>query len=94
VGFSSSIPQLGWSNHTRSDGPASAVPGAALGGARRRLVGRRDVGWEAAPRLPVSHRNNTNDTVSVTIGHADEGEALLAEPRVVGREPEGAMFRT
>jgi hypothetical protein len=46
-------------------------------------------------RLPVSVRSNTDDTVSATIGHADEGEALLAELRsVVGREPERAMFRT
>jgi hypothetical protein len=47
--------------------------------------------------LPVSVRGNTDDTVSVTIGHADEGEALLAELRsVVGRDeaPERTMFRT
>lgn len=33
--------------------------------------------------LPVSVRSNTDDTVSATIGHADEGEALLAELRSV-----------
>jgi hypothetical protein len=45
--------------------------------------------------LPVSVRSNTDDTVSITVGHADEGQGLLAELRsVVGREPERAMFRT
>jgi hypothetical protein len=50
---------------------------------------------EAAPPLPVSIRSNTDDAVSVTIGHT--GEALLVELRsVVGpqRRPERAMFRT
>jgi hypothetical protein len=29
--------------------------------------------------LPVSVRHNTDATVSVTIGHGDDGDALLAE---------------
>lgn len=33
--------------------------------------------------LLVSVRSNTDGTMSVTIGHADEGEALLAEVRSV-----------
>jgi hypothetical protein len=45
--------------------------------------------------LPVSARSNTDDTVSIAVGHADEGEALLTGLRsVVGRQPERPMFRT
>jgi hypothetical protein len=33
--------------------------------------------------LPIAVRSNSDGTVSVTIGHADEGEALLAELRSV-----------
>jgi hypothetical protein len=63
-------------------------------------VGRPDdeVSIVKLPRdLPVSARSNTDDTVSVTVGHADAGEALLAELRSsVGceRAPERPMFRT
>jgi hypothetical protein len=33
--------------------------------------------------LPVAVRLNTDETVSVTIGHADVGDALLADLRTL-----------
>ena len=49
-------------------------------------VGRMDDGVSILrlPReVPVSVRSNTDGTVSVTVGHVDAGEALLAELRSV-----------
>jgi hypothetical protein len=38
------------------------------------------VGWVKLPdKLELALRLSTDDTVSVTIGHRDPGEALLAE---------------
>jgi hypothetical protein len=57
-----------------------------LGWSRVVLVVQRDdeVLVSALPRdLPVAVRVNTDDTVSVTIGHADEGDALLADLRTL-----------
>jgi hypothetical protein len=43
-----------------------------------------DVLVSTLPRdLPVAVRLNTDETVSVTIGHADEGDALLADLRTL-----------
>jgi hypothetical protein len=53
-----------------------------LGWGRVVLVVQRDdeVLVSTLPRdLPVAVRLNSGETVSVTIGHADEGDALLAD---------------
>jgi hypothetical protein len=43
-----------------------------------------DVSIVKLPRgLPVSVRSNTDDTVSVTVGHDDDGEAPLADLRTL-----------
>lgn len=50
------------------------------------LVVQRDdeVLVSTLPRdLPVAVRRNTDETVSVTIGHRDEGDALLADLRTL-----------
>jgi hypothetical protein len=57
-----------------------------LGWSRVVLVIQRDdeVLVSTLPRdLPVAVRLNTDDTVSVTIGHRDEGDALLADLRTL-----------
>jgi hypothetical protein len=57
-----------------------------LGWGRVVLVVQRDdeVLVSTLPRnVPVAVRLNTDDTVSVTIGHRDEGDALLADLRTL-----------
>jgi hypothetical protein len=57
-----------------------------LGWSRMVLVVQRDdeVLVSTLPRdLPVAVRRNTDETVSVTIGHQDEGDALLADLRTL-----------
>jgi hypothetical protein len=58
-----------------------------LGWGRVVLVVQRegdDVLVSTLPRdLPVAVRLNTDETVSVTIGHRDEGDALLADLRTL-----------
>jgi hypothetical protein len=57
-----------------------------LGWGRVVLVVQRDDEFLVSklPRdLPVAVRLNTDATVSVTIGHADEGDALLADLRTL-----------
>jgi hypothetical protein len=57
-----------------------------LGWSRVVLVVQRDdeVLVSTLPRdLPVAVRLNTDETVSVTIGHRDEGDALLADLRTL-----------
>jgi hypothetical protein len=57
-----------------------------LGWSRVVLVVQRDdeVLVSTLPRdLPVAVRLNTDETVSVTIGHGDEGDALLADLRTL-----------
>jgi hypothetical protein len=57
-----------------------------LGWSRVVLVVQRDddVLVSTLPRdLPVAVRRNTDETVSVTIGHRDEGDALLADLRTL-----------
>jgi hypothetical protein len=45
---------------------------------------RDDVLVSTLPRdLPVAIRLNTDETASVTIGHRDEGDALLADLRTL-----------
>jgi hypothetical protein len=57
-----------------------------LGWSRVVLVVQRDddVLVSTLPRdLPMAVRLNTDETVSVTIGHGDEGDALLADLRTM-----------
>jgi hypothetical protein len=58
-----------------------------LGWSRVVLVVQRDddeVLVSTLPRdVPVAVRRNTDETVSVTIGHGDEGDALLADLRTL-----------
>jgi hypothetical protein len=57
-----------------------------LGWGRVVLVVQRDdeILVSTLPRdLPVAVRLNTDETVSVTIGHRDEGDALLADLRTL-----------
>jgi hypothetical protein len=57
-----------------------------LGWSRVVLVVQRDdeVLVSTLPRdLPVAVRLNTDETVSLTIGHRDEGDALLADLRTL-----------
>jgi hypothetical protein len=57
-----------------------------LGWSRVVLVVQRDdeVLVSTLPRdLPVAVRRNTDETVSVTIGHRHEGDALLADLRTL-----------
>ena len=57
-----------------------------LGWSRVVLVVQRDdeVLVSTLPRdVPVAVRLNTDDTVSVTIGHRDESDALLADLRTL-----------
>jgi hypothetical protein len=57
-----------------------------LGWGRVVLVVQRDdeVVVSTLPRdVPVAVRLNTDETVSVTIGHADVGDALLADLRTL-----------
>jgi hypothetical protein len=67
--------------------PAPAAAALALAGLEPGvLVVQRDdeVLVSTLPRdLPVAVRLNTDDTVSVTIGHRDEGDALLADLRTL-----------
>ena len=57
-----------------------------LGWSRVELVVQRDddVLVSTLPRdVPVAVRLNTDETVSVTIGHRDEGDAVLADLRTL-----------
>jgi hypothetical protein len=52
------------------------------------------VGWVKLPDdVERSLRFNTNDTVSITLGHRDPGEAFLAELATLVAEAEATRSR-